>query len=189
MSDLAQKIRLAIWIVHGAVALALVILFGKTGAMAGWCIVPGVLIACASAAAIPGRSITCYAAFGALMGVAFWLGVSAINAGQYLELIPSLLLLTGVAWFLRDPRWASFIFTSVVIALCLGLTRLVYSARFEHPTSDVEHVVRSVITSVVILVVGWVYLGVGFLEVKLGQARRKKRKSRAIRTPVEPPML
>jgi hypothetical protein len=39
------------------------------------------------------------------------------------------------------------------------------------------------------LVVGAVFLGVGFAEVRLVKASRRKKKSRAIRTPAGPPIL
>jgi uncharacterized membrane protein len=189
MTDLLPKLRVASWVVLGLAAIALALLLGKTGAMAGWCIFPGILIACASVAASPGRPLMLYAAFGDLMGFAFWLGVSAINAGQYLDLLPALLLLVGVSWFLREPEWPSFIFTGVVVALCLGLMAYLYSHRFDLSHSDLELTVRVVNTSVVMLVVGAVFLAVGFIEVKLKKAVKRKKKSRAIRTPSPPPIL
>jgi hypothetical protein len=95
MADLLPKLRAATWVIHGLAAVALAVLFSKTGAMAGWCIFPGLLIACASVASSPGRPLTFYAAFGALMGFSFWEAVGEIRTGHYLELLPALLLIAG----------------------------------------------------------------------------------------------
>jgi hypothetical protein len=103
--------------------------------------------------------------------------------------LPALLLLARISWFFREPAWPSFLFTAVVDALCLALMALVHAHRFDVPESDPETIVRVVTTSVVMLVVGAIFLAVGFAEVKLVKASRKKKKSRAIRTPAGPPML
>ena len=188
MADLLDRFRVATWGLHGVVAVVLVVLLAKTGVMAGWCIFPGLLIACAGASASPGQPLTVYSAFGALMGFSFWEAVGEIHSGHYLELIPALLLLVGASWFLREPEWPSFLFSVVMVALWLALLAWIWDRRFELADTDPDDAIKKVRTSVVVLVVGMAYLAAGLAQVKLGRSRRKK-KSRAIRTPVDPPVL
>jgi hypothetical protein len=189
MGDLMAKFRVATWVVHGLAAVVLLVLFSKTGVMASWCIVPGLLIACGSAASIPGRPLTLYAAFGAVLGLSFWLAVSAINQGFYLNLIPVLLLIVGVSWLLREPEWPSAIFTLVAIALELGITAMIYTNRDDIRDVEPEMIIKSLSTTTTMLFVGAVYATVGFAEILLLKKARKKKKSRAIRTPVDGPIL
>ncbi len=188
MADLLPTLRVATWVVHASAAIVLAALLATTGVMAGWCVVPGALIACAAVSASPGRPVTLYAAFGALMGFSFWQGVSSIHSGHLLGVIPSVLLIAGASWFLREPGWPSFAFTGVVVALWAVLLAWFHDKRFELDNTDPADAIRIVRTSVVVLSVGAVYGIVGFAEVLLGRARRKK-KSRALRTPAGPPML
>ena len=189
MADLVARFRVATWLIHGVVVITLIVLLLQNRAIAGWCIFPGLLIACASVAASPGRPLTLYGAFGALMGLSFYLGVSSIYSGDYLGLVPVLLLIVGVSWFLREPAWPSFVFSVVAVSLALGLMALLYHNRFELSDENPEFTVRFVRTSVVMLVVGTVYLAVGFAEVTLVKTRRKKKRSTAIRTPSGPSSL
>jgi hypothetical protein len=172
--------------VHLLAAIALVLLFLKTGGMTVFCVVAGALIGCASVAARPGRAVTMYVAFGMLMGYAFWMGASAISQRAFLELVVLLLLVGGVVWLLQDPRWPSALFSGVVVLLCLGLAVLQYTRR-EFSEYDPELVRRSVLTSYVVLGLGLVYLGLGLAETALQKAHKARRLvRRAKRRPTEP---
>jgi hypothetical protein len=187
MMDLLPKLRIASIVLHVGAALALLVLLSRAGVTAGWCIFPGVLIACGSVPTMPGRPVTLYVSFGILMGYAFWLAVSAINLGEYLTLVPALLIVVGSAWLLNEPAWASAIFTWVAVAFCLGLTILLHQNRFNYPADEIESIGRTVATSAVVLVVGLLYSLFGFAEMMLKKTR--KRKTRAIRTPTGPPRI
>ncbi|HWE37990.1 MAG TPA: hypothetical protein VG406_15575 [Isosphaeraceae bacterium] len=192
MGDLLSKIRLAGWVVHALAAVVLVILVVNTGVMAGFCVVAGLLIGAAGVPTMPGRPIALYAAFGALMGYAFWMFVSALNLGNYLTLVPALLVVAGAAWLLRDPGWPPAIFTGVVVLACLGLNAVIYANRFDVEDVDSADIVRSVATSTVVLLVGLVYGALGLAEAMILKAQRAKAKAktrRAIRTPTELPDL
>ena len=189
MADLLQKLRAASWGVHALAAVVVLVLALKTGLMAGWCVVPGFLIACGAAASVPGRPLTLYAAFGSILGLSFWTAVSAINQGFYLNLIPIILLIVGVSWLLRDPEWPSILFTMAAIVLELGITALIYSHRDDIRDVEPELVIRSLATTGTMLVVGAAYSAVGFAEVLALKKARRRNKSRAIRTPVDGPNL
>jgi hypothetical protein len=189
MQDFLAKFRVGTWIVHGLMAMVLLVLFAKFRMMAGWCIFPGLLIACGSTAALPGRPLTLYAAFGALLGISFWWAVSAINQGGYLELIPVLMVVVGASWLLHETDWPSAIFTIAAIALELGLVALVYANRHDILDVEPEHVMKSLATRTVMLLVGATYTIVGFAEVLLLEKARWMKKSRAVRTPARPPMI
>jgi hypothetical protein len=156
MGDLLSKIRLAGWAFHALAAVTLILLVVNTGVMAGFCVVAGLLIGAAGVPTMPGRPMALYAAFGALMGYAFWMFVSAVNTGNYLSLVPALLVVAGAAWLLREPGWPPAIFTGVVVLVCLGLNAAVYANRFDVEDVDSDHIVRSVRTSTIVLLVGLV---------------------------------
>jgi hypothetical protein len=194
MGDLLSKVRLAGWVFHALAAVTLVLLVVNTGVMAGFCVVAGLLIGSAGLPTMPGRPIPLYTAFGALMGYAFWMFVSAINTGNYLSLVPALLVVAGAAWLLHEPGWPPAIFTGVVVLVCLGLNAVVYANRFDVEGVDSEHIVLSVRTSTVVLLVGLVYGALGMAEAMIQKRRRAKAKAgskarRAIRTPTELPDL
>jgi hypothetical protein len=160
---------------HVLAAIALVLLFLKTGGMTLFCVVPGVLIGCASVAARPGRPVTLYAAFGVLMGYAFWMAVSAVNQHDVLSLVPVALVVVGAAWLLQTPRWPSALFTAVAVLLSLGLAVLQYRHRHDVGGFDPEQVRRGALTSLVVLALGLVYLGLGFAEATLQEPRQRPR--------------
>jgi hypothetical protein len=169
---------------HGAAAIAMAVLvILPTRAMALYCIVPGVLIGCTGVAALRGRPITLYAAFGVLMGYVFWYFVSAVNQGEFVVLIPILLLAAAVTWLLHSPDWPSVIFTGVVILLLVGLTLLMYRQRTQ--LDDPERVVSTTATGLVMLCVGLMYVGVGFWEESLRRSKKSLRKKRRRSIPEE----
>src|SRR5438132_10376767 len=104
MNDLKRALPIIGYVFHGVTALALVLLFLKTGGMTVFCVVAGALIGCASVAVRPGRPVTLYVAFGLLMGYSFWMGASAISQQSYLLLVFLLVLAGGALWLLEQPR-------------------------------------------------------------------------------------
>lgn len=190
MSDLLSKVRLAGWVTHALAAVVLIALIATTGGMAVFCVVGGLLIGAAAVPTMPGRPITLYAAFGALMGYAFWMFVSAVNQGQYLALVPTLLVVAGAAWLVHDPGVPPAIFTGVVVLVCLGLNAVIYANRFDNVEVDSDIIVRTVRASTIVLLVGLVEGALGFTEAMLVKAQRKKAKAakarRGFRTPTEP---
>jgi hypothetical protein len=190
MSNLKASLFAAALIVHVLAAVAIALAFLETRAMTGFCVISGALIACGGAAAEPGRPITLYAAFGTLMGYAFWLAVSTINHRAFLYVIPVVLLAIGAVWVLQNPSWPSVLFGGVTAVLCLALTGLEFQHRFDADRADPDSIRRSALTTLVVLTIGLVYLAVSFGEVSLRKTRRKPRKrTTAIRTPTDPPLL
>jgi hypothetical protein len=169
---------------HAAAAIALLLLIRETRAMAGVWIVTGVLIACAAVPTQPGRPITLYAAFGAFLAYAFWLAVSAINQGQYIEVLPAVLIGIGAAWLLQSPEWPAVLFAGAAAGLCLVGIGVVYYRRYDFPQWDLDTLRRTLLTTYVFLGIGVCYLIHGWMEIKL-QPRRKKMKRMVIRTPRE----
>jgi hypothetical protein len=154
------------------------------------CLVVGALIGCGSVRAVPGRPFSLHLTFGAVMGYAFWLCIGVVRNGDFIALIPALLLVVGAAWLLREPGWPSAIFTWIAVAICLGLLAEGYRNRYTNPYADPAEVAQAVATAVVLLVVGVAESVVGLTGTILGKSRKKKRTApRAIRTPSEPPIL
>jgi hypothetical protein len=165
--------------VHLLAAAVLVLLFLQTGGMTVFCVVAGALIGCASVPARPGRPVTLYVAFGVLMGYAFWMAVSAVNQRAVLSLVPVVLLVAGAVWLLEAPRWPAALFTGVAVLLSLGLAVLQYRQR--HDTDyDPEYVRHSAVTSLVVLSLGLVYLGLGSAEAMWREPRKAKRGGRRV---------
>jgi hypothetical protein len=187
MGSRKAKFQIAGLIVHLISAIALLLAFREAGGMVAFCVVSGALIGCGAVPARPGRPVTLYAAFGLLVGFAFWLFVSAVNQREFLVVIPAALLATGAVWLLQEPGWPPVLFTGVVALLCLGLVGLQYQHRYDLDGLDPETARRNALTTLVVLTVGLVYLALGFAEASLRKARKKVR--RAIRTPVDPPLL
>lgn len=178
MNDLKAALRIVAWAAHGVAALVLALLCFQSPAMTLFCIVPGALIGCASVAAMRGRPVTLYCAFGALMGLAFWLGVSSVNQRDFIGLIILIVLAAGVVWMLQQPNWASVIFAGLMALLILGLSILQYRYRHQVSVVDAETIRRSFLTTLGVVSVGLLYLGHGFAEVLLQPSRRPRRKKR-----------
>jgi hypothetical protein len=183
MSDSKATLRVIALVVHPLAAIVLLLLFFKTWGMTVLCVVPGVLIGCGSVAARPGRPVTLYAAFGVLMGYAFWMGASAVSQGAIVAFVPILLLVAGALWLLQQPSWPSAIFAGVVVLLCLGLALLEYRQHPEFMEYDPELIRRSALTSFVVLSLGLVYLALGFAEASLQAPRKAKRATRRVKRP------
>ncbi len=167
---------------HAAAAIALLILIRETKAMAAVWIITGVLIGCAAVAAQPGRPITLYAAFGAFLAYAFWIAVSAINQGQYIEVLPALFIAIGAVWLLQSPEWPAVLFTAAAAMLFLVAVGFVYYRRYDFPQWDFDTLRRTLLTTYVFLGTGLCYLIHGWLEIKF-RPRRKKKKRVVFRTP------
>jgi hypothetical protein len=172
---------------HVVAAVALVMLvLAPTRGMALFCIVPGVLSACAAVAARRNRAITLYIAFGVLVGFVFWSFVSAVNHGAFLEALVTALLAVGAAWLLQQPRWPAAAFTTVVACL-LGslLVPMLYTSPF---SIDPVYSRRSGVTGLSMLVIGLMYVGLGVWESALnrkthdddGRSREKRRASERV---------
>jgi len=173
-------------VVHLLAATALVLLFLKTRGMTLFCVVPGVFIGGSSVLARPGRPITVYVAFGVLMGFVFWLSASAVNMRSFLDLVFVLLVVGGAVWFLQVPSWPSASFAAAVALLYLGLS----IAEYRHPAEslyfDDAHLRRGALTSIVVLTIGLVYLGLGFAEVSLeGMNKPNRKPRRKVRPPAD----
>jgi hypothetical protein len=179
MSNLKSAFRIASIVVYIIAAVAFAFLYRETSAMTGFCVVAAVLIGCGSVPARPGRPVTLYGAFGLLVGHAFWLFVSAINQGMYLGLIPAVLTAVGAVWMMQNPTWPSVIFSGAVGVLNLALAGLQFQHRFDATLSDPDTIRRTVLTSVVVLVVGLVFLAVGFTEMVMLKAAKSKRAARS----------
>jgi hypothetical protein len=163
-------------LLHVVATLALVLLLRETRAMGGFCIIAGALMCCAAVPAQPGRPIALYAAFGASLAYAFWLAVGAINQGGYIALLPALLLGIGAAWLLQAPDWPSVTFSAVAGLFCIALAVYGYQHRGKFLEIDERTMRHSLLTTVVVLGVGVVYLTVGFLEIRFRPRRKKKKR-------------
>ena len=75
-----------------------------------------------------------------------------------------------------EQRRPAALFTSVVVLLCLGLAALQYRYRYEAVDFDPEFIRRSALTSLVVLSLGLVYLGLGFAEASLREPHKGKRR-------------
>lgn len=169
------------WVTVAAHAVAVVVvmaLFLQTQAMTAFCAVAAALIGCGSVSSVPGRSVALYAAFGALMGYAFWISVSAIHQHEYLALVPAVLLITGCVWFLQELRWPSLLFATCVAVLMLGMAVSSYRYPYDVDGWEPDEVRRSAVTAIGVVSVGLIYLIVGFTEVMLVDSRQSKRRRR-----------
>jgi hypothetical protein len=163
---------------HAVAFTVAVPLFIQTRAMTAFCAVAAILIGCGGAGTVPGRSVSTYAAFGALMGYAFWISVSAIHQHEYLALIPAVLLVTGCVWFLQELRWPSFLFAVCLATVLFGLAVSSYRHPYDVDGWEPDEVRRSAVTSMGVIGVGLVYLVVAFADVTLVEPRQPKRKRR-----------
>lgn len=163
--------------VLAAAALAVLVIL-PTRPMALFCIVPGALSGCAAVAALRDRPVTLYVAFGVLMGYVFWQVASAVNQGQYLDLIVACLLAAGAAWLLYSPDLPAVLFTGILVVLLAALTLAFYHQR--NDWDDPERIRRSAINGIVVLGTGLVYVSLGFYEASLrrkeARARRRRRR-------------
>jgi hypothetical protein len=181
MSNTKTALLIAAIVVHILAAVALVILFFKTGGMTVFCVVAGTLIGGLSVAARPGRPITLYIAFGVLMGYVFWMGASAISQSAFLELLILVLLAAGAVWFLQDPRWPAALCTAVLALLLIGLAAVQFRQALQFIEYDPELIRRSALTSLVVLAIGLMYVGLGFAEASLQGPPKAKRARRRMK--------
>ncbi len=161
---------------HVVAAAAVVLTFLQTRAMTGFCVVAATLIGCGSVNSVPGQSVSTYAAFGSLMGYAFWISVSAINQGEYLALVPAALLVAGSVWFLQATQWPSFVFAACVAAVMLAVAVSSYRQPYDVDGWEPDEVRRSAVTSIGVVSVGLMYLFVSRAEAVLVNTRKPKRK-------------
>ena len=178
MANSKQRIRVAAMAAH-AVALGVVVfLFTQTRTMTAFCVIASLLIGCGGIGSVPGRPISAYAAFGSLMGYAFWISVSAINQRAFLALIPAILLVIGIVWFLQQPAWPSVIFTIIVTSLLLIMAISEYRYPYDVDGWEPDQVRRSALTAIGVLGLGLMYLGFGFAECRLAPPRKSKQRKR-----------
>ena len=163
---------------HAVAVAVVVLLFRQTQAITAFCAVAAILIGCGSVSSVPGRSVSLYAAFGTLMGYAFWISVSAIHQHEYLALVPAVLLITGCVWFLQELRWPSFLFTASLAVWMLVTAVSSYRNPYDVDGWEPDEVRRSAVTSVGVVSVGLMYLVVAFTEGMLVGPRQPKRKRR-----------
>jgi hypothetical protein len=182
MNNRKEILRAVAVAVHVLAAAAFVLLYLKTGGMTVICLVSAVLIACASVPARPGRPVTHYMAFGVLTGYAFWVCVAAVHRRDFLSLVPAVLLIAGAAWWLQAPCWPATLFAGTAVVVSLGLAVLQYQYPLE-PGFDPQRVRRAAITSLGILSVGLVYLGLGTVEAMWRAPRKAKRIGRRGKRP------
>jgi membrane-bound ClpP family serine protease len=169
---------------HCVAVIILAVLLYATGMMAVFCIVPALLVGCASVPALPGRPANLYAAFGLLIGFSFWNLVSAVNQRDWLAIMLVLLVVIGSVWLLRDSSWPSAGFAGVAILLCLGLGLFMLTRKpdFDDPVPDRAR--RSGLTAIGILLLASGYAGTGFAEVLVRKAAKKAKKKK-MRRPVK----
>src|SRR5262245_37256969 len=103
VNDAAAILRFLALILHGVAGCAALGLVSMTGAMAVVCLVIAVLTGCATAAALRGRPITLYVAFGLVIGHSCWVLISAVSRGNPLWLITMLPAAVTVVWLLTAP--------------------------------------------------------------------------------------
>ena len=170
------QFRWMTWAAHGVAIVGVVLLFLQTRGMTVFCTVAAVLIGCGSVSSVPGRSISTYAAFGSLMGYAFWISVSAINQGEFVSLVPAVLLIIGCAWFLQETRWPSFVFAICVALLLLVMAIASYRNPYDVDGWEPDAVRRSALTAIGVVSLGVMYLCLSFSEGMLAVTRKPKRK-------------
>ena len=163
---------------HVLALLVMVIVFQRTQAQTAFCVIAGILIGCGGAGAVSGRTLATYSAFGSLMSYVFWIGVSAINQGQFLALVPTLLLLIGCGWYFKDDGWPSFLFTLCVAVILFAMAVASYRDPFDVDGWEPDEVQRSAVTSMGVLGVGILFLALSFAEKNLSAPRLTKRKRR-----------
>jgi len=177
MSDLRPTLRILGFALHVVAAGVLVLLFLKTGGMTVFCVVAGALIGCASVPARPGRPITVYAAFGLLMGYAFWMGASAISQGNFLLLLFLLVLAGGAVWLLEQPRWPAALFTAIMVLFLLGLAAVQYR-HADLSDYDPTLVRHTALTTLMVLGLALAYIGLGCAESSFLEPANSKRPAR-----------
>ena len=162
-----------------------VVLVNYQRAMLIFCLVVAGLIAPGSRAAVPGRPLTLYIAFGLLMGYVFWMGVSALNQQYWFLLILVLITAIGAAWVLQHPGVPSLIYTEIAILVSIAIAIQLFRAKpdFSDPVPDRER--QTGITMMIMLVIGMLYTALGVTEALEGQSRptrSKKPRARRVRT-------
>jgi len=183
-----SALQISAYVIHaiGIVALALRVSkypFPMTAAMS-----TGGLISLASISTVEHRPLSLFVAFGVLAAPAFWLIVSAVHFGFYVGGLPAVLLLVGAAWLLKTPEWPPLAFTAVVVLLMLAINAHAYQTRFDSEFDLPEDVVRFVISTSTMLVIGLAEAAVGF-AMTLGTSRpattvrKSRKKRRSIATP------
>ena len=186
MADRSAAIRTATLAAHAAAFLALSAVFLRAPEIAAVWLVVGALIGAASAGSVPGRPIPLYVTFGVVTGLAFFICVNAIRMGVYFNLVVALVLVIGAGWLLHDPGWPPFVFNAVSILVALGLTAVNYQNRYENELFDPETVARAAAVHFGFLPAALVESAAGFAAYRLGKSRKKRKASRAIRTPTAP---
>ena len=83
MANTRQMIRIAAMAAHLVTLGIASFLFTQTRAMTVFCVIASLLIGCGGIGSVPGRPLSAYAAFGSLMGYAFWVSVSAIIRARF----------------------------------------------------------------------------------------------------------
>ena len=187
MGDFKATLRIIGLVLHVLAAGVLVLLFLKTGGMTVFCVVAGALIGCASVPARPGRPIIVYAAFGFLKGYALWMGASAISQGNFLLLLFLLVLAGGAVWLLEQPRWPAALFTAIMVLFLLGLAAVQYR-RADQSDYEPTLVRHTALTTLVILGLALVYIGLACAESSFLEPANSKRPARRkrVRSPRRP---
>ncbi len=166
---------------HCVAAGVLVLMLVKLTNMTAICVIPAALIGCASVPAVRGRPVNLYVGFGLLMGLSFWMLLSAVNERAFLALFPMLLLAAGAVWLLQQPSWPSLIFTGVAIVLSLGLAMMMYHQDPDFLDSLPDRARKSALTSFGVLFLAASYSGLGFAENyfrELDRSARSRRRKR-----------
>jgi hypothetical protein len=141
-------------------------------------LVVGALISAASLSAIEHRIVPLYVAFGLMLGPAFWMVVSAVNARFFLEALPPVLLIAAVAATLQNPGWIPAAFSTVAVGSMLWVNRYEFVHRFDNDFFEADHVVRAVVVISTLISLSLLELlcGVAIHELPPPQRKKKKKK-------------
>jgi hypothetical protein len=118
--------RLALGFGCGLGALTLVVMIAWAPVLGLACVGASVPLGYAARRLRPGRPLAFYLAFGLSVAYAFWRTVLALQTGDTLVLVPTLLLLVGAAWVVQEPGWSSSSFLGLAgfAVLALGILRV-----------------------------------------------------------------
>lgn len=140
----------------------------------------GALIGLASLSTIKKRPAPFFVAFGLLISVSFWLTIDAIRIGSYLDLIPVMLLVAGVSWFLRVPGWPSVLMTTTTVLLLEWIAAIAFQHRYDNEYLLPEEVAESVLEISTLLLLGLLqaWVGFGLFQLRGASKPRKPKKGR-----------
>jgi len=139
-------------------------------------IVVGTLIGLASVATVEHRFVPLFISFGLMFAPTFWVAVSAVNQRLFLELIPAVLLIIGVAWTLQQPGWIPAGFSAAAVIFLLITLRFAYLHRFQSNFSTPEQIVQSLTINSVMNIMSLLELLMGVGIAKTAPYKKKRRK-------------